>query len=191
METLLSYFKNHIVISEAIKKELKEITGEKKLKKGETLLLEGSLQKQQVFVTNGCLRSYYTTGSGKDYTIQFAIKNWWIGDYITLPTNQKAILSIESLTNSTVLIIDKNKLEQLYLIHPEFESVQRKNTEVHIATLQKRILGLLSMSATEKYEDFLSTYSEVEQLIPNYQIASYLGVTPESLSRIRKKRMKK
>lgn len=191
METLFEYFKNHFDISDQIKTELNEITTELIVDKGHQLLLEGSLHKKQFFVTDGCLRSFYVSNTGKEFTIQFAIKNWWISDYITLPTNLNAKLTIESLTKSKVLIIDKSKLESLYLNHPEFESVQRKNMELHIATLQKRILGLLSMTAQEKYEDFLSSYSKVEQLISNYQIASYLGITPESLSRIRNKMVQK
>lgn len=186
MNELLNYFKKNISISSEIEKQLSEIIIEKRLVKGELILLENSFKKEHIFVVSGCLRSFYKTEDGKEHTIQFAIKNWWISDYITLYTNNKSIVSIESLTHSKVLILDKNKSDKLYKAHPPFEAFQRKNFEKRVAVLQKRILNLLSLSATEKYNQFLKDYTDFEKIIPNYQIASFLGITPQSLSRIRK-----
>jgi CRP-like cAMP-binding protein len=149
------------------------------------------LKKEHIFVANGCLRSFFTTDNGKEHTIQFAIKNWWISDYITLYTNNKSLVSIESLTNSKILIIENDELENFYKEFPRFETLQRKNFEKRIATLQKRILNLLTLSASEKYNQFIIDYDAFEKIIPNYQIASFLGITPESLSRIRKERIQK
>ena len=101
-------------------------------------------------------------------------------------TNNKSVVSIESLTHSKVLILDKNKFDKLYEAHPPFEAFQRKNFERRVATLQKRILNLLTLSATQKYNQFINDYADFEKIIPNYQIASFLGITPQSLSRIRK-----
>jgi len=136
------------------------------------------------------LRSFFKTEDGKEHTIQFAIKNWWISDYITLYTDNKSVVTIESLTHSKVLIIDNSKVEKFYQEFPQFETIQRKNFEKRISALQKRILSLLALSATEKYNQFIKEYTEFEKIIPNYQIASYLGITPQSLSRIRKERIK-
>ena len=129
--------------------------------------------------------------NGKEVTLQFAIKNWWIGDYTTLYSPEKSILSIEAITPSKILLIDKVAIEQLYIEHPEFETFQRKNFEKRIATLQRRILNLLSLTAVEKYDKFITEYADFAQIIPNYQIASYLGITAESLSRVRKRKSKK
>lgn len=188
MNTLLEYIKNNISISDDIVNKLKEIIVEKKLVKGELALLDDSIKKEHIFVTSGCLRSFYKTEKGKEYTIQFALKNWWISDYITLYTDEKSVVSIESLTHSTILVLDKKKVDKLYKDFPLFETFQRKNFERRTATLQKRILSLLSLSASEKYNQFIKEYSQFEKIIPNYQIASYLGITPQSLSRIRKER---
>lgn len=190
MNELLDYFKNYTSISDEIENYLNEIIIEKKLAKGEVILSDNSMKKEHIFVTNGCLRSFYKTEDGKEYTVQFAIKNWWISDYITLYTNDKSVVSIESLTASTVLIIDKTKVEDFYKKYPQFETFQRKNFEKRMATLQKRILNLLALSASEKYNQFINDYAEFEKIIPNYQIASYLGITPQSLSRVRKERIK-
>lgn len=191
MNELLDYFKNSISISDEIENKLKEIITVKKIKKGELVLSDNSLKKEHIFVANGCLRSFFTTDNGKEHTIQFAIKNWWISDYITLYTNNKSLVSIESLTNSKILIIENDELENFYKEFPRFETLQRKNFEKRIATLQKRILNLLTLTASEKYNQFIIDYDAFEKIIPNYQIASFLGITPESLSRIRKERIQK
>ena len=191
MNELLEYFKTSISISADIENKLKEIITEKELVKGELVLSDNSMKKEHIFVTSGCLRSFYKTQNGKEHTIQFAIKNWWISDYITLYTANKAVVSIESLTNSKVLIITNEDVEKFYKEFPLFEAFQRKNSEKRIATLQKRILNLLTLSASEKYNQFVNDYDAFEKTIPNYQIASFLGITPESLSRIRKERIKK
>ncbi len=190
MNELLDYFKKNIPISLEIENKLKGIIKEKRLIKGETILSDNSVKKEHVFVVSGCLRSFYKTENGKEHTIQFAIKNWWISDYITLYTDNKSVISIESLTHSKVLIIDNSKVEKFYKEFPQFETIQRKNFEKRTAALHKRILSLLALSATEKYNQFIKDYTDFEKIIPNYQIASYLGITPQSLSRIRKERIK-
>ena len=190
MNELLDYFKQNISISSEIENILNDIIKEKTFVKGEIILSDNSIKKEHIFVASGCLRSFYKTENGKEYTIQFAIKNWWISDYMTLYTDAKSSISIESLTSSKVFILDKNNVDKLYKEHPAFEVFQRKNFEKRIAILQKRILSLLTLSASEKYDQFLKDYSDFEKIIPNYQIASYLGITPQSLSRIRKERIR-
>ena len=190
MNELLDYFKNTVSISPEIEHKLYEIIEERNLIKGEQILSDNSLKKEHIFVLSGCLRSFYKTEKGKEHTIQFAIKNWWISDYITLYTDNRSKVSIESLTHSKVLIIDNSKVEKFYEKFPQFEIIQRKNFEKRISALQKRILGLLALTAAEKYNQFIEDYTEFEKIIPNYQIASYLGITPQSLSRIRKERIK-
>ena len=190
MNELLDYFKNTVTISTEIENKLNEIIKEKNLIKGEQILTDNSIKKEHVFVASGCLRSFFKTEDGKEHTIQFAIKNWWISDYITLYTDNKSVVTIESLTHSKVLIIDNSKVEKFYQEFPQFETIQRKNFEKRISALQKRILSLLALTAAEKYNQFIEDYTEFEKIIPNYQIASYLGITPQSLSRIRKERIK-
>lgn len=190
MNELLNYFKNSISLSSDIENKLKEIITERKLVKGEIVLSDNSFKKEHIFVASGCLRSFYKAENGKEHTIQFAIKNWWISDYITLYTDKKSVVSIESLTHSKILIIKNEDVESFYNLFPRFESFQRKNFEKRTATLQRRILSLLTLSAAEKYDQFITDYADFEKIIPNYQIASYLGITPQSLSRIRKERIK-
>jgi CRP-like cAMP-binding protein len=191
MNELLDYFRQNMSLSIEMENKLKQIIVEKKVVKGEHILSKNSLKKEHIFVISGCLRSFYTTENGKEHTIQFAIKNWWISDYITLYTDKKSIVSIESVTHSKILVIENDKMEEIYNEFPQFEAFQRKNFEKRIAALQKRILGLLTQTAAEKYNQYVHNYAAFEKLIPNYQIASFLGITPESLSRVRKERIKK
>ena len=88
------------------------------------------------------------------------------------------------------MIIKNENVEKFYNQFPHFETFQRKNFEKRTAALQRRILSLLTLSAAEKYDQFIKDYADFEKIIPNYQIASYLGITPQSLSRIRKERIK-
>lgn len=188
MNELIDYIKTDISISDEILNRLRGVIRERKVVKGEVILYENSIKKEHIFVASGCLRSFYKAENGKDHTLQFAIKNWWISDYITLYTNKKSVVSIESLSHSKILVIDQTSIEEIYKEYPQFETFQRRNFEKRIATLQKRILSLLTLTASEKYNQFINDYDVFEKVIPNYQIASYLGITPESLSRIRKER---
>lgn len=156
------------------------------LKKGDILLAPNAFVDSQYYITSGCLRSYFVKKSGKEHTVQFAIKDWWISDYTAYFTSEKSILSIECIQDATIHEISKENMEALYISFPELETFFRKKLENAFASFQRRILGYLSQSAKERYETFINKYPNIEQSIKNYHIASYLGITTESLSRIRK-----
>ncbi len=186
MKELIEYIGKSISLSDEIVNDLESIIIERNIEKGEIILQENSSRKIQIFVASGCLRAFYKNDNGKDYTLQFATKNWWISDYMTLFNREKSLLCIESLSHSKIMIIEQSELEKLYSKFPEFGFKHRLNLQNRIAALQKRIFGLLTLSAKEKYEKFIMEYEVFEKVIPNYQIASFLGITPESLSRVRK-----
>jgi CRP-like cAMP-binding protein len=186
MKELIEYIENNISLSDEIINDLKAISIEKNVEKGEIILQNKSSRKVQIFVASGCLRAFYKAENGKDHTLQFATKNWWISDYMTLFNMETSLLSIESLSHSKIIIIEQSQLEKLFSKFPQFGLTNRLNLQNRIAALQKRIFGLLTMTAKEKYEKFIADYEIFEKVIPNYQIASFLGITPESLSRVRK-----
>ena len=186
MKELIEYLDKSISLSDEIVNDLKAITVERNVEKGELILQENSSRKIQIFVASGCLRAFAKMENGKDHTLQFATKNWWIGDYMTLFNTDKTLLSIESLSHSKIMIIEQSQLEELFSKFPEFGLKRSMNLQNRIAALQKRIFGLLTLSAKEKYVKFVQDYEVFEKVIPNYQIASFLGITPESLSRVRK-----
>ena len=156
------------------------------LKKGELLLKANDIVDHQYYVSDGCLRTFFIDRDAKEHTLQFAIKDWWISDYTSYFTNTKSILSIECIQHATIYKISKENIESLYLEIPKLETFFRKKLEGAFASFQKRILSSLSQSAKERYASFTQTYPNIEQQVKNYHIASYLGITTESLSRIRK-----
>ncbi|WP_341225397.1 Crp/Fnr family transcriptional regulator [uncultured Arcticibacterium sp.] len=156
------------------------------LEKGATLLNAGKTVNHQYFISSGCLRTYFIDNSGKEHTIQFAIQDWWISDYTAFFTSSTAIMTIDCIQDAVVYKVSKEAMDGLYLKIPSLETFFRKKMEGAFASFQKRILGSLSQSAKERYTSFISTYPNIEQSVKNYHIASYLGITTESLSRIRK-----
>ncbi|MGH1387391.1 Crp/Fnr family transcriptional regulator [Kordia sp.] len=159
--------------------------------KGETVLSIGEKVDHQFFVADGCLRTYLISPSGKEHTIQFAIKGWWISDYIGYFSETNAVLNIECIECATLYKINRNDVEAIYTKFPKIEHFIRKKLERSFMSFQKRILANLSQSAKERYLNFTCNYPNIEQYVKNYHIASYLGITTESLSRIRKEIAKK
>lgn len=156
------------------------------LKKGDVLLKPNNLVNNQYYISEGCLRAYFVEKTGKEHTVQFAIKDWWISDYTAYFTSEKSIMSIECIQDATIYEVTKENMERLYVTIPKLETFFRLKLEKAFASFQKRILGYLSKSATERYKIFREKYPNIEQSVKNYHIASYLGITTESLSRIRK-----
>ena len=156
------------------------------LKKGVTILKADDKVISQYYVYNGCLRTYYVDKSGKEHTLQFAINDWWISDYTAFFTTTKAVMYIETIEKATIYQISKKSMEDLFIDIPQLETFFRKKMEKAFASFQKRILASLAQSAKEKYVSFISTYPNIEQSVKNYHIASYLGITTETLSRVRK-----
>ncbi|WP_338063559.1 Crp/Fnr family transcriptional regulator [Zunongwangia pacifica] len=161
------------------------------LKKGENLLEANETVLHQYYVTQGCLRTYFIDQSGKEHTLQFAINDWWISDYTAFFSKSQAIMNIECIQDASLYKISKKGMEELFLKIPQLETFFRKKMERAFASFQKRILSGLSQSAKERYLSFIKTYPNIEQSVKNYHIASYLGITTESLSRIRRDNAKK
>ena len=191
MKELIELIKKSIELSSEAEKHLYSISNIKTIPKGETLIRQGQKVHKTYFVTNGCLRSFCTDKNDKEHTLQFAIKDWWISDFIAIYENEPATLTVESITNSTVIEFNAKDLNKIHNLFPEFEPFQRKNLERHVVSLHKRILNQLQLTAPERYNLFLKKYSDIEQYTPNYHIASYLGITQQSLSRIRVENTKK
>ncbi len=191
LKELISNIKNNIPLSLKAEDYLFSISKEKTISKGDVLIHQGQTVKKTFFVTDGCLRSFCTDNNDKEHTLQFAIKNWWISDFIAIYNNELATLTVESITKSKVIEFNVKELDEIYSQFPEFESFQRKNLERHVVSLHKRILNQLQLTAPERYDLFIEQYRDIEQFTPNYNIASYLGITQQSLSRIRVEKAKK
>ncbi len=158
----------------------------KKLRKKQYFLQEGDICKYQGFVYKGCLRAFEVDEKGVEHVVQFSPEDWWIGDIYSFYTNQPSRLNIEALEATELFIFDKDVLEDLYINIPKMERYFRLLMQNSLISLSQRILSSMSKSAAERYCEFINRYPQIEQRVANHQIASYLGIKPESLSRIRK-----
>ncbi|WP_111684013.1 Crp/Fnr family transcriptional regulator [Winogradskyella tangerina] len=156
------------------------------VKKGDILLRPGDVVDSHYYILEGCLRTFHIDSQGKEYTVQFGIKDWWISDYTAFFTGEKAIMTVEALADSTIYRINRSDKEALYDQIPRIDRFFRIKLERAFAAFQKRILAGISQTASDRYIHFMKTYPQVEKYLKNYHIASYLGITTESLSRIRK-----
>ncbi len=175
-----------LVFSEDEIKVIESVFYKVDAKKGIVLLNAGDNVNEQYYILEGCLRSFHIDTHGKEHTVQFGIKDWWISDFIAFFSSEKAIMTVEVIQDAILYrITDKDK-EYLYQQIPKIEHFFRIKLEKAFASFQKRILTNLSLTAKERYLSFIKTYPNIEKSIKNYHIASYLGITTESLSRIRK-----
>ena len=155
--------------------------------KGKFLLQPDTFVKHEYFVIDGCLSAYYLDQKGNKNIVQFAIENWWLGDFDAFYNGVPSKLYIEALEDSALLAINYDDLQNLFQEAPIFERYFRLLVTSAFISQRKRILSALGKSVKERYQEFCDKYPNINGRVPNYQIANYLGVTAEGLSRARKK----
>ncbi len=185
-EPLIDYFNNILPLDEGEKSVVEEVFKERKVKRRQFILQEGDVCKHNTFVVEGCFKMYMVDPNGKEHNLQFAIENWWIGDIGSFHSEEPSRLYIEAIENSVILQIKKEDQWKLYVDHPKFNRIFRVLAENAMVSLQNRILQNISSTAEERYLEFSKKHPQLFNRISNVQIASYLGVTPEFLSTIRK-----
>jgi CRP-like cAMP-binding protein len=158
----------------------------KKLRRHQFLLQQGEVCRSYAFVVNGCLRLYSVDDKGEEHIVQFAIEDWWISEPYSALTGEPSGYNIDALEDSELLLLERSAEERLLKEIPKFDRLFRLLLENRFVANQRRINATLSTSAEERYLSFLTTYPAIAQRVPQSQIASYLGITPQSLSRIRK-----
>ena len=158
----------------------------KKLRKRQYLLQEGDVGKYQAFVEKGTLRSYTIDDKGAEHILQFATEGWWIADLYSFLTDEASIYTIDAIEDTEILLINKSSWNLLMQDIPQFEHYFRILLQNHLISTQRRLMQSLSESAEEKYIKFIKTYPDCVQRFPQHMIASYLGITRETLSRLRK-----
>ena len=158
----------------------------KKLKKKQFLLQEGEINRYDYFVNKGCLRTYTIDEKGLEHIVQFSIEDWWVGDMYSFLTQTPARYTIDALEDTELLCLEKNALEELYIKIPKFERYFRILLQNNVIATQRRLIGSLSQTAEKRYTDLISSCPTIPQRVPQHMMASFLGITPETLSRIRK-----
>src|SRR5690554_3699756 len=160
----------------------------KNLKRHQFLLQEGEVCRYIGYVNSGVLT---IDNKGAEHVIQFAIEDWWVSDLNSFLSGLPATYNIDALQDSELLLLEKNAREELLNVCPKMERFFRLLLEANQVAVRQRISDSLSASAEERYLKFIKTYPKLFEQVPQNQIASYLGITPQSLSRIRKELSRK
>lgn len=157
----------------------------KKLRKKRFLFGEGDICKYTVFVEKGLLRSFTVDDKGAEHILQFSLEGWWAADLYSFLTSQPSPYYVEALEDSELLLITKPSWDQLLKDVPAFERYFRILIQNNLITTQRRLMGSFSETAEEKYNRLLVEFPDIIQRVPQHMIASYIGITRETLSRIR------
>ncbi|HRE78644.1 MAG TPA: Crp/Fnr family transcriptional regulator [Flavobacterium sp.] len=151
----------------------------------------GEICKHSYFVNSGLLRSFNINDNIVEHVLHFACEGWWIGDMYSLLSQKPGNLFIEVLEDSEVVLLSKENQEQLYFEIPKLERFFRILTENSLVAHQERLMDNLSLSAEDRFEKFCKKYPTLIQKVPQKQIASYIGVTPEFFSKMKSRMLKK
>jgi CRP-like cAMP-binding protein len=181
----------HVSLTEAERRYFTSLLSARELDRKEVLLYQGQVCSKFNFVVEGILRAYYVDKEGNESIVMFAISDWWITDIYSFTTQQPAIMQIDALEKSLILQLKKEDLERLFVEMPKFERFFRVIMQNSYVREQLRSIQNLSIPAEERYLNFRDKYPDFIRRLPQKQIASYLGVTPEFLSKIRNQLRKK
>lgn len=185
IDKLILHFSSYIPLRDKERDELKNCFVEKNIKRRQFILQESDVCKHYTFIISGCFKMYGVDKNGGEHNIQFASENEWISDIGSFHSDKPSRLYIEAIEPSVILQIDKPNLIYLFSNHPKFDRIFRVIIENKFVELQNRVLQNISSTAEERYMAFLEQYPTLANRLPNTQIASYLGITPEFLSKIR------
>lgn len=159
----------------------------KSFKRKQLLVETGELVRYEYFILKGCVRAYLTDEKGVEHNIQFSVEDWWISDIGGFASGKPALLTVEALEDTDTIRIDRRSVEEIYQKIPKFERFFRLLLQNALVSYQQRLLSTISKSAEDRYVEFIEKYPMFEQRIPQVHIASFLGITPEFLSKLRKK----
>lgn len=185
-ENFKKYITEKIGATENQHEEIKHLIYSLKIKKGTIILKENQICDRAFFVCKGLLRSYTVDEMGKEHIIQFAQENWWIADRSSFYFDEPSDLFIDAIEDTEVIYIKREFLKKAETTFENFGSFNTLALQNNIRQMQKRINYLLGATAEKKYLDFIETHREINLRVPLQMIASYLGIAPESLSRVRK-----
>ncbi len=182
---VLANVAKHITLTEKEKTYFISLLDHQTLKRKDFLLQEGEICKYSTFVLDGALKGYTVDKEGNEHILSFALKDWWIADMYSFISQKPGILNIEAVADSEVALLSKENRELLYAKVPKFERFFRILVENSLVANQQRLIDNLSSTAEDRYLHFVKKYPLIPSCVPQHNIASYLGITPEFLSKIR------
>ena len=187
-EQIRSYFNRYVAFEDKEIEAFCQCLEAKTFQKREYLLREGEICHYKYFITKGLTRSFYIDDKGNEKIIQFAIENWWVTNIESFVRESPAKINIQAVEETHVLAIKRMNLEKLYVAVPKLERLFRMLTENMLMAIQRRYEFYQKLSSKERYENMVNALPDFVQRVPQYMIASYLEITPEYLSELRKKK---
>lgn len=189
-QKIIQYINRFVKLTDDEAAEFSNAFKEVKIKKRQFVVQPNFTVRHRNYVVRGAFRAYVIDDKGQDHTIAFAIEDWWITDYNNYILQQHATMFVVALEDSIILQIDYDTETKLKLSNHKFETFFRIRAERTAAFMQQRIILTLTQTAEERYENFMLKYPAIAARVPQYALASYLGMTTEFLSRIRNRRSK-
>src|SRR5215207_6426799 len=186
-ELFFQKFNERVALTTEEEEIIRTYLSPKKLRKKQYLLQEGDVCRSIAFVEKGALREYSVDENGNEQIIQFAIEGWTISDLYGFITGEPATYNIDALEDSELVLISKAAHEELLTKNARYETYIRLQVTGAYLALQKRLNSVLSLSPEERYKNLVQSYPDLVQRFPQHMIASHMGLTPETLSRIRRK----
>ncbi|MDG1729719.1 MAG: Crp/Fnr family transcriptional regulator [Algibacter sp.] len=184
-QALLDYINKHVNLTVEEEALLTSKVSYRKYLKGQYIVQQGDVCKYECFVISGCTKTFFVDEEGQEHIVMFAIEDWWASDLGSFITQTPADFNVQCLENTEFIMFSKDDIEDLYREIPKLERFFRLIIERAFVASQKRVIRNFSLSAKERYLYFKNQYPKLEQRIPQYMIASYLGVTKEFLSKIK------
>jgi CRP-like cAMP-binding protein len=185
-QSLLNYINAVVPLTKAEETTLLTYITKRNYLKGQFILQQGDVAKHECFIVSGCTKMFHSDASGQEHIILFAIENWWTSDIGSFISQTPADFSVQCIEDTELIQFSYHNIEALFVAIPKLERFFRKIIERAFVATQKRIVRNFSLSAKERYVIFRDTYSELEQRIPQYMIASYLGITKEFFSKMKR-----
>lgn len=182
---LLDYISKHVNLTAEEKTILLSKTTFRNYLKDQYIIQQGDVCKSVNFIISGCTKTFYMNPKGQEYVLMFSVEDWWTADLGSFVTQTPTDFNTKCIENTQVIQINHDNLEELYEKIPKLERFFRKIVERAYVASQKRIVRNFSLTAKEHYLIFKKKYPEIEQRVPQYMIASYLGITKEFLSKIK------
>lgn len=183
---LYAQLEEKIELTESAKKSIPNFFDTQKLRKKQFLLQGGQYCRNLAFVAKGALKSYTIDDKGQEHISLLALEGWWVSDFKSFIGDEKAIMYIDAIEDSEVLLISRANYEQLLVEIPSMERYFRILYQNSLVTKDRRLISSNTHTAEEKYAHFLKLHPTISQRIPQHLIASYLGLSPETISRIKK-----
>jgi CRP-like cAMP-binding protein len=186
---LLDYIRKHISLTTPEEELFLSKASSRKFLKGQFVVQQGDVCKYESFVVNGCMKTFYQDTEGHEHIVMFAVENWWASDFDSFITHTPSTYNIQCLENTELIQFTHENLELLYNEIPKLERLFRIIFQRALVVTEKRIVKNFALPAKERYLQFRAQYPEIDQRVPQYMIASYLGITKEFLSKIRSQLM--